>query len=157
MRNLSLSALLFLLVACGGELSQQQRESIRNSMDDGQIRRMTPAQLTESGYRQGREIARLFDNDPNLANQKIKDSLRSKSGIRIAVIRPDSTTIAGRVAEAYAAAPDAADLSDNLQKIGIDTLLYTSPVSYDRPDGSRVFRHALAVFIPVRWLVRTSE
>lgn len=154
-RNTLILAAVAALISCGGDLSQQQRERIRESIEAGQIRRVTPAQLTEGAFAVGRRYAARLKDDP-----AVSDSLLKAAGVRIYELRNNSVkpgSAAARVYEAYAAAPDAADLQDNVQKIGTDTLLYTAPVTFDRPDGSLVFSHAVAVAIPVKWLITSLE
>ena len=144
-----------ILMSCGGDLSQQQRERIRESIEAGQIRRVTPSQLTEGAFEAGRDIVARIKTDPTLA-----DSLQTAAGIRVYQLRAGSVkpgSSSAQIYEAYSAAPDPSDLTDNVQKIGTDTLLYTAPVSFDRPDGSLVFSHAVAVAIPVKWLISTLE
>lgn len=159
MRHLFFPAVAIFLFSCGGDLTKQQRERIKESVEEGQIQRVTPAQLTDAAFQNGRAAAALFADDPNLGNSKKLDSLK-QSGIRVFLMRPGkpvSPQIAAQVLEAYVAAGDASNLSDNVQKAGTDTLLYTAPISFERPDGSQVFNHALGVAFPVKFLVKSIE
>ena len=147
------------LASCGGDLTKQQRERIKESVEDGQIQRVTSAELTDAAFQNGRGIATLFAEDPNPGKRKTIDSLK-QSGVRVFLLRPGkpvSPEIAAKVLEAYVAAPDASDLTDNVQKAGTDTLLYTAPLSFERPDGSQVFTHALGIAFPVKFLVKSLE
>lgn len=100
MQKITPVILLIILASCGGDLSQRQRESIKKSIDDGQIRRMTPAQLTESGFQLGRRVSGIFKDDSNLANRNAVDSLASTAGIRVKILRPGSGSIGETIAEA---------------------------------------------------------
>ena len=58
-----------------------------------------------------------------------------------------------QIVEAYAAADGNVELSDNIQRIGKDTLLYTKPMMTTLPDGSLQFNYALGIRIPKREVV----
>ncbi|MFM7327498.1 MAG: hypothetical protein ACKORJ_10740 [Bacteroidota bacterium] len=159
MKTFAILMIAAAVFSCGGELSKEQKDRIRQSMEDGQIRRVSPGDLTEAGYVLGRTITGKFSDDQYLSDpSKVYDVSRTygvtifslKEGVRA----PDAAL---RILEAYQGAPDAGDLQENVQKIGKDTLLYTMPVRFDRPDGSRVFSHAIAVLMPVRIVVKTIE
>jgi len=43
--------------------------------------------------------------------------------------------------------------SDNIQKMGIDTLLYTKPITREHPDGSTEFLKALGIRITKKQII----
>lgn len=152
--------LLFILFSCGGNLSDRQRDAIKESMRDGRIQRVTPAQLTTSALESGRNIIKQLDDDLYLRDVRRTDSIAVFNKVRIYAMRPETVkpgTKAAEVWEAYLNAPDAGALQDNVQKIGVDSILYTMPVTFERPDGSSVLSHAVAVMMAVKNVITGME
>lgn len=75
--------------------------------------------------------------------------------MRQETVKPGSK--AAEVWEAYVNAPDPGALQDNIQKIGADSILYTRPVTFERPDGSSVLSHAVAVMMAVKNVITGLE
>ena len=148
---------LFSIFSCGGEVSKEQREMLKTGMRTNKVRRVTPAQLTEAAFRQGNTIAKeIQEKDPNLTDPAFRSSLANFYGARVYMLRGNSSSMDGtdqKLLEAYLSVTDASDLKDNVQKIGTDTLLYTLPVTYERPDGSSVFSHALAIRMATKSII----
>jgi len=150
-------SIAILLTACGGELTKEQKSRIRESMEDGQIRRVSPADLTVAAYALGRKVTGKFAEDQYLQDSTLVQTVSSAFGVSVFTLKEGVKTSerALQVLEAYRQTEDASDLEDNVQKLGKDTILYTLPVSFDRPDGSRVFSHAIAVSMPVKSIIRS--
>ena len=57
--------------------------------------------------------------------------------------------------EAYTsgAANKQVELSDNIQRLGKDSVLYTKPISKNLPDGSVQFNYAIGIKIPRKELI----
>ena len=160
MKHLFFLVLLTGLVSCGGNLSDKQRDAIRESMRDGKIQRVTPAQITTAAFENGREIIKQLENDLYLGNKPRVDSIASFHRVRIYAMRSETVkpgTKAAEVWEAHASAADPAGLQDNVQKIGTDSLLFTRPVTFERPDGSAVLSHAVAVVMAVKNVIVGME
>lgn len=159
MKTFAILMIAAVVFSCGGELSKEQKDRIRQSMEDGQIRRVSPGDLTEAGYSLGRKITGQFSSDQYLTDAARVDSISRAHGVSIFSLKEGvrAANQALRILEAYQGAPDAGDLQENVQKIGKDTLLYTLPVRFERPDGSRVFSHAIAVLMPVKVVVKEMD
>ena len=150
---------LISIFSCGGELSKEQREMLKTGMRTNKVRRVTPAQLTEAAFRQGGLIAKeIQEKDPNLIDPTFRSSIGKSYGARVYLLRSSTGLLDGtdqKLLEAYTSVTDASDLKDNVQKIGTDTLLYTLPVTYERPDGSSVFSHALAIRMATKSIINS--
>lgn len=160
MKTCTFILLTVLIASCGGNLSDNQREAIRNSLRDGRIQRVSPAQLTEAGLENGRQIIQLLEADLYLANSTLVDSLERTRRVNLYLMKNETVkpgTKAAEIWEAYLNAPDPSALPDNLQKLGTDSLLYTRPITYDRPDGSSVLSHAVAVVMAVKDVIVDME
>jgi hypothetical protein len=157
MVKLFLGVTFLLLVGCGGTLNQEQREFMREGMQSTKVRRVTPSQLTQAAWEMGTKIQKAIGSDVWLADTAGMTSLRKETGARIYLLK-DLNTLNGKekeILEAYQQTPDPADLRENIQKIGQDSMLYTFPVTFERPDGSKVFSHSVAIGIPVKLIVRS--
>jgi hypothetical protein len=143
--------------SCGGSLTPEQREKARKAIEDGQIKRITPAELMEIALKKGKKIVEdVGGKDSFFNNAAAVDSLARENDVIIYALKPGMPGISkveSDIAEAYQAQGDIAGVGDNIQKLSDDSLLYTMPVGYERPDGSRPFSHAIAVKISVRQLV----
>lgn len=159
MKTIAILLSAMLIFSCGGELSKEQKNRIRQSMQDGKIRRISPADLTEAAYVLGREITGRFSADQYLNDQAQVDAVSQEFGVKVFALKEGvkASEQALRVLDAYQGTPDAGDLKENIQKVGKDSILYTLPVRFERPDGSQVFSHAIAVTMPVKVVVRGME
>ena len=141
---------------CTGSLTPEQREKARKAIEEGQIKRITPAQLTELALKEGKRIALAVNGkDLFFNNTLFIDSVAKANEVRLFVLKPDTKNLSPeelQVAQAYAEQGDVSGLPDNVQKTG-DSLLYTIPVGHERPDGSKPFTHAIAVKMAVKKLV----
>lgn len=160
MKFKALSVVILLAISsCGGELSKEQREMLKTGMRTNKVRRVTPAQLTDAAFRQGSLIAKeIQTKDPNLTDPAYRLALGTTYGARVYLLRHSSgsmDTTDQKILEAYLSVNDASDLKDNVQRIGTDTLLYTLPVTYERPDGSSVFSHAMAIRMAIKSIVNS--
>ncbi|MFZ9981049.1 MAG: hypothetical protein ACO3FI_03360 [Cyclobacteriaceae bacterium] len=150
----------FVLFSCGGNLSDSQREAIHESMRDGRIQRVTPAQLTSAALETGRSIMKQVDQDLYLRDIRRTDSIAVFNKVRIFAMRQETVVPGTKTAdvwEAYVNAADPGSLQDNIQKIGADSILYTRPVTFERPDGSAVLSHAVAVMMAVKNVIIGME
>ena len=143
--------------SCGGSLTPEQREKARKAIEEGQIKRITPIELTEAAMVIGKKIAAQVRNtDPFLNDNNFIDSLSKSNQVVIYALKPGMTglsSIESSIADAYQVEGDIAGAADNVQKLEGDSLLYTSPVGNERPDGSRPFSHAIAIKMAVKSVV----
>jgi len=141
--------LLFCLaaMACTGSLTREQREKIRENQRLGAIQKVGEAELLEGALMLGRTVAGAMETDPAK-----KTELEKEHRVRIAGFssgQPGLSEKEKQLLEAYMAGNPG---GDNIQKLG-DTILYTKPVTRERPDGSTEFMRAVAVYIPVKEIV----
>jgi hypothetical protein len=144
-------------LGCGGTLTPEQREKARRAIEEGKIKRITPAQLTETALEAGKKIVTVIGGqDPFLNDKPFLDSLAMANQVVIYALRPDMKNLSKEelaIAEAYQAQGDISNPVDNVQKLSGDSLLYTLPVGNERPDGSKPFSHAIAVKMAVKQVV----
>lgn len=146
---------------CNGGLTPEQREKARKAIEEGQIKRITSAELTEKALQFGKKVALAVQGkDPYLNNVAFIDSLEQANEVKIYSLKKDVKGISAaetQIAEAYEAASDVSGVPDNIQKIDGDSLLYTLPIGNERPDGSKPFSHAIAVKMAVKKVVMSIE
>lgn len=142
------SALLFVvvLVACTGSLSDEQRKRIKESMEQGQIKKLSEAQVTEAAFAYGRKVAALLDKrDKTLTNTIFLDSVSQAYQIEIISLQPVNQNMRGVERQLLEAYMDGGESNDNIQKMGTDSLLYTKPILHENSDGSTGFLKGLGI------------
>ncbi len=148
MKKIVLIGLVF-VTACGGTLTEEQRKKARESIEQGQLKRVTESEMTEASFALGRKIAMLVEKkDHYLTNPSFLDSLEKVYQVKITSLQPgDSTSLAveQQIIEAYIAGTGKVELNDNIQKLGKDSILYTKPILRELVDGSVEFSKALGV------------
>lgn len=128
--------LAFVLVSCGGSLSSEQRRKMRESMEAKSLKKVSDAELSEAALLYGRKISKLIESRPN--DRKFLDSLEMLYDVEILFMQPGDPglrSIEKQIIEAYTS-ETSSNLSDNIQKMGSDSVLYTKPMVKERPDGS---------------------
>jgi hypothetical protein len=144
---------LVLLCSCGGKISDEQRKAIRQSMEEGQIKKISDAELTEAAYQYGRLIANDIGN--KMSSPAEIQLLETKYGVKINTLQSGDSAlmeIEKMIIDAYASGASP-DLSDNIQKLGTDSLLYTKPIMHELPDGSVQFEKAIGIHLPKKQVV----
>jgi hypothetical protein len=138
-----------LLIACGGKLSDDQRKRLHEGMSTQDIKRVSDADLQMAALTLSQSIMRDVEKtDRFLKNSRKIDSIENARDVQIYSMIPDDSTlreIEKKLVEAYVTGADVGQVSDNLQKVGEDSLLFTRPVFKDRPDGSQEFSHAIGI------------
>lgn len=154
--SLLLSVLLF--TACGGKLSDEQKRRIKESMEEGQIKRVTDAEITEAAFNYGRNMIKMIENQsPGFSNIKLIDSIAAAYGVKIVTLQNGDSTlikIEAQLIEAYTSA-NGAQLSDDVQRLGDDSLLYTKPLMHELPDGSSEFVKAIGIHMPRKKVIQS--
>jgi hypothetical protein len=134
------------LTSCTGSLSDEQKKRIRESMEQGQIKKLSEAQVTEAAFTYGRSIAEILDkNDKPLTNMSLLDSLSQAYQVEIVSLQPDNQRMRGVERQLLEAYMNGGAANDNIQKMGTDSLLYTKPVLLENPDGSTELVKALGI------------
>jgi hypothetical protein len=148
---------VILACSCGGKLTEEERAKLHEGMATQDIRRVTDAELQGAALTLAGEIMQDVERTDKFLLNKIKiDSLAAARNVVVYALRPgDAPTgeIETKLIEAYAAAAAAGTASDNLQKIGTDSLLFTRPVLLMHPDGSQEFSHAIGIRMSTRSVV----
>jgi hypothetical protein len=152
--NYTSNCLLFisyclLMVSCGGGLTDEQRKKIKEEMETSRIKRVSEAELIELAYAKGRELAW------QLGDTSLVDSLATASHTRITWVDANSTSgtdIENQLIEAYLNS-FAGGEADNVQKTGMDSLLYTSPVTSKRADGITELKGMWCIYLSRKQLI----
>ncbi len=118
-------------------------------MELNQVRKVSEAQITDEAYRQGRDIAAIFEaKDQSVSNEHLIDSIQQIYDVEIISMTPNDSllrSIERQIIEAYTSGTDVSSLGDNIQKMGADSILYTKPLMIQKPDGTVAFSKALGV------------
>ena len=145
------------LLACNGRLSDEQKRKIKEEMKSSQIKKISDAEIIDAAFAVGRAVAQPLDErDKQLTNYVLVDSLERAYQVSIvALTLTDSLLreVEKKIVEAYMAG-GAAQLGDNIQKLGADSLLYTKPIMRARADGSEELVTVLGIRIPKREVVK---
>lgn len=143
------------LTSCGGSLTDDQRKKVKEEMESHALKKVTDAEITEGAFVLGRSLAETINNS-SLSNSNLTDSLQKVYHVKINPLQPGDSLlfeIEKQIVEAYTAGSGQVELSDNVQRIGTDSLLYTKPVMKEMPDGSVQFAYALGIRIPRKQIV----
>lgn len=140
---------LLLLASCGGKLSDDQRKRLHDGMSTQDIKRVSEADLQAAALLYAQSVVKDVEMaDPHLKLSPKTDSIARARGIMIYAITPNDSAlreIEKNLVEAYLTGADVGQVSDNLQRVGEDSLLFTRPVFKNRPDGSMEFSHAFGI------------
>lgn len=141
--------LILVFTSCGGSLSSDERKQLQEESRKLEIKRVTEAEIAEAALAKGRsvtDIARGFRDD-----RARLDSLGHAKGAKIRWQVPGTSNalaVEQEIIEAYVMNPTA-DLPDNVQELGTDSVLYSRPEVSILPDSS--------VSIEGVWSVRLAK
>ncbi len=125
-------------------------------MENSEIKKVTDAQITEAAFQHGRQIAAIIEKkDRTLSNKLFIDSVSQVFSVEIVALQSSNNelrTVEKQLLEAYQTNEQA---SDNIQKMGTDSLLYTKPLSREQPDGSTKFTKALGIRMTKKQVILT--
>lgn len=109
--------LLSLVFSCNGSLSEEQRKALREEMEDREIKKVNENEIFRKALEIGREAATQAEvpTDLHVFSATLRDSLTLEETER-------------KVLMAYAYAPDPTAVEDNIQKQGLDSLIYSTYV-----------------------------
>ena len=136
MKNVPLAFVVLILTSCGGGMSDEQRKQMLEAKEQQKIQKISEAEILDLGIAQGRKVVEgLTVEDASLD----LDSLSNVAGMKIHWLAPGkmgALAIEQQLIDAYLnSLIEGTPLNDNIQKIGIDSLLYTKPVVLMRPDS----------------------
>ena len=150
-----------LLAACNGTLTEEQKRKIREEREESQIKRISDSDITEAAFAYGRSVSAILEKrDKLLANKTLIDSLENAFDVEIIAMQTNDSTLRAieqKVIEAYIAGGSSSSLSDNIQKMGKDSILYTKPLMIEKKDGSVEFTQALGIRMAKRAVIRTIK
>jgi len=152
--------LLCVLFSCGGSLTEEQRKKAKADIERNQIKKISDAQITDAAFSYGRSIAKLLADKGEGVNAKFIDSVSRSFHVKIVSLRESDTQLSETeklILEAYSAVSNRTDFTDNIQKIGQDSILYTQPILKENSDKSFSFDYALGVQIPKKEIVLTIK
>jgi hypothetical protein len=150
MKNILIVSAILFLAGCEGRLSNEQRQKIKEDMNQHQIVKVTDAEITEEAFAQGRKVMMAIDKKND--NAKTIDSLANANQVKIKWLVPGASNaleIERQLVEAYLASSINGGMEDNVQRLETDSLLYTHPVTEKMPDGSETVKGI--------WCIRLSK
>jgi hypothetical protein len=134
------------VVSCTGSLTESQKKRIKESMEEGEIKKLTESQIIDAAFTYGRSTAIIVEQkDKLLTDSVLLDSIAKANRVEIISLQADNPQlrmVERQVLEAYLEGTGA---SENVQKMGSDTLIYTKPVFREHPDGSTEFLKAICI------------
>lgn len=143
-----------MLISCTASLTEEQKKELKEGMKANEIMKISQAEITEAAFRYGRLIAAEVKEIPDAQNAK-KDEIERHYHVTIFPLAPGDSlllSIEQQLIEAYTSAKNI-ELSDNIQKVGKDSLLYTAPIMSALPDGSMQFEYALGIRMPLKQVI----
>jgi hypothetical protein len=158
MKYATLITILF-MTACGGTLSDEQRKKLKEGMELNTIKKVSDAQLTEAAFDLGRKLAVNIEKFSIRDKVRI-DSLQAAYHVRIAPLQPGDSLLLElerQIVEAYTTGSGQVSLSDNIQRFGTDSLLYTKPIMKQLANGSVEFSYALGIHLSKKQVVMTIK
>lgn len=131
--RLLIGVVCFLLLACQGGLSDEQRKQLNEEMKSRTIRKISEGEIMQAALAQARRIQVEIEQTINgkgdsLLNNTIK-SLEDLEKVKIQwiITRPDAG-LEQELFDAYSFRVPSALPQDNVQKLGQDSIIYTKPI-----------------------------
>jgi hypothetical protein len=142
------------LVACTGSLTDEQRKRIRESMEQGEIKKVTESEIMQSAFDYGRQVSAAIETtDKSFTNLAKLDSLEQAYQVEIVILEKGNKSLRDKEKQLLDAYLSDAGNNDNVQLIGVDSILYTKPYVRERFDGSNEFIRALGLRITRKQVV----
>jgi hypothetical protein len=118
-------------------MSDEQRKQMLEAHEKQSIQKVTEVELTEAAFKKGREVARNLDEQTSLTQA---DSMSQAMGVTIRWLAPGSAhahEIETQIIEAYINSVLMGEQqTDNVQRVGPDSLVYTKVIVTTRSDSS---------------------
>jgi len=150
--------LLILIFSCTGTLTDEQRKKMKENMELNEIKKATDAEIIEAAFRLGRQTASIIQKrDKTLTDQPFLDSLSQALQVEILSIQSGNQNLRSVEKQLLEAYKSEVQSSDNIQKMGPDSLLYTKPLLREHPDGSTEFTKALGIRMTKKQIVLTIK
>ncbi|HNP06196.1 MAG TPA: hypothetical protein PKN99_01150 [Cyclobacteriaceae bacterium] len=155
-----LSLLLLVIFGCNASLTDEQKKEIQEGRKANEIVKISDAEITEAAYLYGRTISeKVQKQDSSSPNESLIKKLQEEYHVKIYPLAPGDSLlmeIEQQLIEAYTAADDF-ELTDNIQSLGSDSLLYTLPIMETQPDGSVAFQYALGIRMPKKYVILSMD
>ncbi|MFZ1806622.1 MAG: hypothetical protein WAU36_05345 [Cyclobacteriaceae bacterium] len=155
-----LPLLLLTILSCQGRLTDEQKKEMQEGMKAQEIVKISDADITEAAYQYGRTISKeIQEQESQNTDETHTRKLQEKYHVKIYPLAPGDSLlmeIEQQLIEAYISATNA-ELTDNIQKIGRDSLLYTLPIMKTQPDGSVTFQYALGIRMPKKEVILSMD
>ena len=143
------------MMACGGSLTDEQRKEMREGRAKQKVKRVTEAEILEQAFTIGRNIVNGIEKD-SATIQKLATQYKSN----IHFISPGesaSLEIEQLLIEAYLVSIIEGGMTDNVQKIPGDSMMYTSPVADTLMDGAIAIRGMWSVHMAIKDVVLSMD
>ncbi|MEM9857655.1 MAG: hypothetical protein AAF843_09870 [Bacteroidota bacterium] len=116
------------VVGCNASLSDDQRKAFREEMEDREIKKVNENEIFRKALEIGRDVSGKseVDQDLRLFTASLSDSLALND-------------IERKVLMAYIYAPDPTQVEDNIQKEGLDSLIYSKYILDEDSVGRVLF------------------
>ncbi len=148
-------------MACGGNLSDEQRKKLRDGMEQQKIVRVTESEILAASLDKGQEVMTAIGKrkfSPLLA-----DSLEKAYGVKVRFAVPGAANahaIEQELVEAYITGIVTGAADENLQKVytdsdktAFDSVLYSKPAVNIVPDGSEILEGVWNIYMPKKQIV----
>jgi hypothetical protein len=152
--------LVFVVTACGGNLSDEQRKKFKEGMEQHKIVRIQEPEIMDASLKKGQQIVKSLESNPSPASI---DSTQHVHQVKIHFAVPgegNALAIEQELIDAYIAGMATGTVQENLQKIyssterdRYDTLLYSKPAIVTRPDGTEELKGIWNIYIPKKQIV----
>lgn len=152
---------LVFAMACGGNISDEQRQKFKEGMEQQKIVRVTEPEIMNASLLKGKEVMNSLKQSKYTKTQA--DSIASHYGVRIHFTIPgagNALAVEQELIDAYIAGMATGSAEENVQKIydtpqkdSFDTLLYSAPAITLLPDGSEQLDGIWNVYIPKKTIV----
>jgi hypothetical protein len=122
------------ITACGGTLTDEQRKKMREGSEQQAVVKVTDAEITDAAFAKGRSVLAVLSGNN-------ADSLAASMNVKIHWLEAGASTnslaVEQQLMDAYInSVITGTPMRDNIQKIGTDSMLYTSVVVLTRPDST---------------------
>ncbi|MCB0486910.1 MAG: hypothetical protein KDC99_00440 [Cyclobacteriaceae bacterium] len=147
---------LLVLVGCGGSLSNEQKKQLKEGMEANQIKKISEAEIMDAAFKLGRKISEEVTHAGPENLSEATRRLEAEHHVKIYPLQQGDSLllqIEQQLIEAYTSADPNLELTDNVQKIGTDSLLYTVPVMEKVEGEAMQFKYALGVRMPQKEVI----
>lgn len=152
--------LILLITSCQGRLTEEQKKEMKEGMKANEIMKIPEAEIIEGAFQYGRTISDILNViNPDLSDLQQIHQLQEEYHVKIYSLESGDSLlmeIEQQLIEAYTNA-SGVELTDNIQKIGNDSLLYTKPIMETEPDGALQFKYALGIKIPKKDVILSMQ